>query len=248
MSEYAHTAEAMPRGHVGGPRRQPGGGGALCLAGLCLLGLALTWVVAELVPAAQVRDATALHDFTLFSRPTVDHLANGLLNLLDPAPFLVAGAVLIMVALARRRPRVALAVAAVLGLAPLSAELLKPLLAHPHVSVAGTHINQASWPSGHSTAALALVLCAVLVAPARRRAAVAILGGLFAAAIGASLLILAWHLPSDVLGGYLVAALWAALALAGLRMADRRRESARSRRRSGGPGLRARAVGARIPQ
>ena len=239
MSEYAQTAWAVPRGHVGGPTRRPSGRGALGIAGLCLLGLALTWVVAQLVPAAQVRDATALHDFTLFSRPSVDHLANRLLNLLDPAPFLVAGAVLIVVALARRRPRVALAVAAVLALAPLSAEMLKPLLAHPHASVAGTHINEASWPSGHSTAALALVLCAVLVAPARRRAVVAILGALFAAAVGVALLILAWHLPSDVLGGYLVAGLWASLALAGLRMADRRRGSARSRLRSGPPGLRA---------
>jgi len=35
-------------------------------------------------------------------------------------------------------------------------------------------------------------------------------------------LILAWHMPSDVLGGYLVAALWTALAVAALRAADRR--------------------------
>ena len=41
------------------------------------------------------------------------------------------------------------------------------------------------------------------------------LGALFAAAVGFSLLMLAWHLPSDVLGGYLVATLWAALAVAG---------------------------------
>jgi membrane-associated phospholipid phosphatase len=248
MSEYAQTAELAPRGHVGAPRRRPSAGRALGIAGLCLLGLALTWVVAELVPAAQVRDATALHDFTLFSRPSVDHLASRLLTLLDPAPFLVAGAVLITVALARRRPRVALAVAAVLALAPLSAEMLKPLLAHPHASVAGTHINEASWPSGHSTAALALVLCAVLAAPARSRAVVAMVGALFAAAVGISLLILAWHLPSDVLGGYLVAGLWGSLALAGLRAADRRRGSARVRRRSGPTRLRARAVSARVPQ
>jgi membrane-associated phospholipid phosphatase len=33
---------------------------------------------------------------------------------------------------------------------------------------------------------------------------------------------LAWHMPSDVLGGYLVASLWMALAVAALRGADRR--------------------------
>jgi membrane-associated phospholipid phosphatase len=207
--------------------RGPGAARALCIAGLCLLGLALTWVVAELVPAARVRDAAALRDFTLLSRPHVDTLARGLLNLLDPLPFIVAGVVLIAIAVARARPRVGLAVALVMALAPLTAETLKPLLAHPHAALAAPHISQASWPSGHSTAALALVLCALLVVPARLRSPVAAVGGLFAAAVGASLLILAWHMPSDVLGGYLVATLWAALALAGLRTVDRRWPSAR---------------------
>ena len=45
---------------------------------------------------------------------------------------------------------------------------------------------------------------------------------MFAVAVGCALLILAWHMPSDVLGGYLVAALWTALAVAALRAADRR--------------------------
>ena len=248
MPEHAHTLAAVPTGHIGGPTRRPGAAGALVVAGLCLLGLALTWALAELVPAAQVRDATALHEFTLFSGPPLEQPANALLNLLDPFPFLLAGAILVGVALKRGRPRVALAAAAVLALAPLSAEILKPLLAHPHAAVAHTHISQASWPSGHSAAALALVLCAVLVAPVRLRPPVAILGGLFALAVGASLLILAWHLPSDVIGGYLIAALWAALALAWLRVADRRRANARVRRRSGARRPRAGVVRARVPQ
>jgi membrane-associated phospholipid phosphatase len=105
----------------------------------------------------------------------------------------------------------------VLTLAPLSAQLLKPLLAHPHDVASGVSISSASWPSGHSTAAAALVLCAVLVSPARLRPLVAVLGGLFALAVGCALLILAWHMPSDVLGGYFLAALWVALAVAVLR-------------------------------
>ena len=104
-----------------------------------------------------------------------------------------------------------------MGLAPLTAETLKPLLAHPHLQVGAVHVGAASWPSGHSTAALALVLCAVLVAPARLRPLVAAAGAVFAVAVGGFLLILAWHMPSDVLGGYLVATLWTALAVAALR-------------------------------
>jgi membrane-associated phospholipid phosphatase len=220
--QSAYGATAIPGRRIGGGPAWSGAAGALGVAALCLLALALIWVVAELVPAAQLRDALALHDFTLLSRPHVDAVGEFLLHLLDPSVFVLWGAALVALALARERPRVALAVVTVMGIAPLTSETLKPLLAHPHLRVGSVHIGAASWPSGHSTAALALVLSAVLVAPARLRPLVAALGALFAVAVGGSLLILAWHMPSDVLGGYLVAALWAALAVAALLAADRR--------------------------
>ena len=72
------------------------------------------------------------------------------------------------------------------------------------------------------------MLCAVLVAPARLRPLVASIGALYAVAVGFALLILAWHMPSDVLGGYLMATLWAALAVAALRAAERRWPTARA--------------------
>lgn len=125
-------------------------------------------------------------------------------------------------------------------MAPLTAETLKPLLAHTHALPGGYWVTAASWPSGHATAATALAMCAVLVAPRRLRPTVAALGALFAAAVGFSLLVLAWHLPSDVLGGYLVGALWTALAVAGLRAAkarsDSRRPGSHSAVPAGGPG------------
>jgi membrane-associated phospholipid phosphatase len=222
MPGHAYTAPAISRGSLA--RRVDSGGAAapLLLAGAILAALALLWVLAQLVPALQLRDAIVLNHFTLLSRPRIDGPANFLLHLLDPAQFVLWGVALMAVALARERPRVALAVLAVMGLAPLTAETLKPLLAHPHVQVGYVHIGAASWPSGHATAAVALVLSAVLVAPPRLRGLVAGVGAVFAAAVGCSLLILAWHMPSDVLGGYLVASLWMALAVAALRAADRR--------------------------
>jgi membrane-associated phospholipid phosphatase len=187
-----------------------------------VLGLALVWALAEHVPAVQWRDAVVLHDFTLLSRPRVDGPALFLLHLLNPLQFVLWGVALMAIALARERPRVAVAVLAIMGLAPLTAEVLKPLLAHPHFSVGGVYIGAASWPSGHATAALALVWSAVLVAPERLRPLVAGIGTAFALAVGCCLLILAWHMPSDVLGGYLLASLWTALAVAVLRAVDRR--------------------------
>jgi membrane-associated phospholipid phosphatase len=223
-------AAALPPRHATRKRMEPpGAAGALGLAGLCVLALALVWVFAELVPAVQVKDAVALHDFTLLSRPRVDGVATFLLHLLEPLQFVLWGTALVAVAVARDRPRVALAVVAMMALAPLTAETLKPLLAHPHVSVDGVSVGPASWPSGHATAALALIYSAVLVAPARLRPLVAGIGAVFAAAVGCSLLILAWHMPSDVIGGYLVATLWAALAVAALRAANRRWPTTRER-------------------
>lgn len=224
-------------------------------AGLCVLGLALTWVLADLVPAVHVRDAVALGDFTHLDHPFVEAPAGLLLALLAPVLFVTWSVLLVLVALRRGLPRHALAVALVVVLAPLSAEMLKPLLAHSHDRVGSLHITAASWPSGHSTAITVLVWCAVLVAPPGRRRLVATLGIGLAGAVGLSLLILAWHMPSDVVGGYLLATLWAALALAALRAFERRGPTAGSER-DGRPtdvGLghvrRGRgAVGAGVPQ
>jgi membrane-associated phospholipid phosphatase len=206
---------------------------ALLVAGLCVIGLALTWVLADLVPITHVKDAVALYDFTRLNRPLVEAPANLLLDLLYPPFFAAWGLVLVVVALRRGLPWVALAVSIVLPLAPLSAELLKPLLAHPHDQIGPTYITNASWPSGHATAALALAWCALLVAPPGSRRLVAMVGAAFALAVGVALLVLAWHMPSDVIGGYLLATLWAALALAALRASGRDgsvRESARRTR------------------
>src|SRR4029077_17551671 len=126
MSEHAYTAAAMPRGRRAERPARSGAGGALLLAALIAAAMALTWVVAELVPAAQVRDAVALHDFTLLSGPHIDAAAKFLLHLLDPLLFTIWGVVLVLFALARGRPRVALAVALVMALAPFAAEVLKP--------------------------------------------------------------------------------------------------------------------------
>ncbi|HUB77104.1 MAG TPA: phosphatase PAP2 family protein, partial [Solirubrobacteraceae bacterium] len=222
MSGHAYTAKTM-RPHALAPRVERSGVAiALALAGMCALALAAVWALAALVPSARLKDSVVLYHFTLLSRPRVDGPALFLLHLLSPSLFVLWAVALMALALARERPRVAVAVAAIMGLAPLTSEQLKPLLAHQHAQVGGVVVGAASWPSGHATAAAALVLAAVLVAPARLRKLVSSVGAVFVLAVGCALLILAWHMPSDVLGGYLVAALWAALALAALRALDRR--------------------------
>jgi membrane-associated phospholipid phosphatase len=216
------SARAYPAARSRARPDSPGLAWPLGAAALCAAAMAAVWVLAAHVPATHYRDAVLLHELTLLNGPVVRPIARFLLHLLDPLLFVLWGVALVAFALAQDRLRTAAAVIAVMGFAPLSAELLKPLTAHPHASVGGTVLGAASWPSGHATAVLALVLSAVLVAPRRWRGLVACLGGLYVLGVSASLLILDWHMPSDVIGGLLLATLWMSLALAVLRAAERR--------------------------
>lgn len=200
---------------------ESGSRSAAILAGACAAGMAATWALAELVPAIRFKDAVVLSDAGRFDGPTAQSLAQALLSLLAPQLYVVWASALVLVALCRGRRGLALALVLVLALAPLSAELLKPLLAHPHDWVGARHLDAASWPSGHTTAATVLSLCAVLVAPAGLRRVVAVAAGAFAVAVGAALVLLARHMPSDVVGGYLLATLWVAAAVAALRWVGR---------------------------
>jgi len=194
---------------------------ALWCAGLCILGLAATWGIAAHLPAARLRDAAALRGFIGLDHPIVTALANDVLSLVSPMSATVFALVAMAVAVRRGRSRLAVAIPVVLGGAVGSAELLKPLLAVPHDYIDATHqLSAASWPSGHSTAVMSMTLCALLVAPSRWRPAVAAIGGVFTVAVGFSLLTLAWHMPSDVIGGYLMAGVWVSAAVAVLSRAE----------------------------
>jgi membrane-associated phospholipid phosphatase len=101
----------------------------------------------------------------------------------------------------------------VLAGANATTQYLKPALA---ISRPSTDVDAASWPSGHSTAAMALALCLIYAAPALARIPAALVGVLTAFAVGGSVVILGWHFPSDAIGGYLVAGCFMCIALAGL--------------------------------
>ena len=231
-------AYAAPAARAGSPRGEhrtgapPSPSAPLMVAAGCAVALALVWCLAELVPAVHTRDAIVLGHFAQLSGPHVNHPLRTLLHLLDPSLYVLWGVALVALALARGRPRVGLAIAVVLAVAPLSAEVLKPLLSHGDAGYRGTRLGVSSWPSGHATAALTLALCAVLAVPPRWRVPTAVVGILFAGVVGAGLLILVKHMPSDVVGGYLLATMWVALAVAALRAAERRRPV----RRASAPG------------
>jgi membrane-associated phospholipid phosphatase len=189
----------------------------------CLVALAALAALERGVDAVRVRDAAVLHGFVALDRPRVHDLVVAVVHTGDPGPYAFAGLVLVVVALLRRRPWRAAAVPVLLMATGATTQVLKHAFAAPRPDTPwlGDRIGDASWPSGHATAAMTLALCAVLVAPRALRAVTALAAGTFAVAVGYGVLVLHWHYPSDVLGGFLVAALWASLAVAGLRVVER---------------------------
>lgn len=182
----------------------------------CLAGLALTGLIALLLPLAHARDSVTLHGFVGLNHPEVTPLIDRVAHLADPLPYGLIGLALAAVALMRGRVRLALAIPVVLVAAGATTTLLKPLLATPRYDEwLGTgQIAAASWPSGHASASMTLGLLAVLAMPPRLRPTAAAAGGAFAICVSYAILALGWHFPSDVVGGFLNAGMWVLLAVA----------------------------------
>jgi membrane-associated phospholipid phosphatase len=195
-------------------------------AGAGVLLLFLTWLLAFHVGVFKSADQSIFSGFyDLHDHGVIPRVAQHVADLCDPKPFFFLAAIPVAVALLRRRWRLAVTVAVILLGASCTTELLKPLLAAPRPSALFGGVDPVggvSWPSGHATAAMSLALTCVLAAPPRVRPTVAALGAAFAVAVSYSFLALGWHYPSDVFGGFLVAATWTLLGVGALLMSDAR--------------------------
>lgn len=196
----------------------------LRLAGGCWVAFVALLLVAYFVPFARWADGWAVEGFINLQRPWLNDIASFVAKLANPGPYALWTVALVAVALYRRRPRHALAVVALIGGANLATQVLKVLLAHPrhHDFLGATQLAAKAFPSGHATASMALAFAAVLVAPVTWRPAVAVAGGVFTLGVSESIMLLAWHFPSDIAGGYVVATSSALITLAGLRAAEAR--------------------------
>jgi membrane-associated phospholipid phosphatase len=199
--------------------------------------LIATWFCAFHIGFVERADRSILDGFTGLHRPELNSITRFITRLCDPHPYVFLAAIPVVAAILRRRPRVAVTVGLIMLGANMTTQLLKPLLAAPrwalsghfvtphlaHHSVQAVSLYPASWPSGHATAAMSLALCAVIAAPARLRPTVGAAMAAFTLAVCYSFLELAWHFPSDVLGGFLVATIWTLLGVAGLWWLEARR-------------------------
>jgi undecaprenyl-diphosphatase len=121
--------------------------------------------------------------------------------------FLTAGDVVVPIALAafvawllrRGRGRDAVFLVAAVGTAVVATIVLKRIVARPSIEA---HQLESSFPSGHSTTALAIALSLALLLP-RRKTVLA--GAVYVALVAVAAVALRYHYPSDVAAGWCVA-------------------------------------------
>jgi membrane-associated phospholipid phosphatase len=192
--------------------------------------LALLWCAAfhlGFVERADRRVFLSFYNLTYpYYRSHVHDTATLFVSLCDPSHYVFLVVLPVAVALARRRGLDACAALVLIVGAGATTLVLKHLV--PQAKVASfpdlaSVVPYPRFPSGHSTAAMALVLALTFVTPARLRPVVAGVGAVFAAAVGYSLLTIGSHFPSDLFGGFLVAAIWSLLTTSMLRELERRR-------------------------
>ena len=195
----------------------------LVAAGVCGALFLLLLVAAYGSDAARQADATSLLGFVAVE-PNGGSVPDYLGHLGDPVSVVVLAGFLALVATLRGRPRVAAVIVLLVGITSVSSQLLKVVLAYPRYEgrIGGAHVAPEAFPSGHSTAAMAVALCLVIAAPARLRPLAAFVGAGFALAVAFSVIALGWHFPSDAVGGFLLACGWAFVLLAGLAALDER--------------------------
>ncbi|MGA8744681.1 MAG: phosphatase PAP2 family protein [Solirubrobacterales bacterium] len=188
-----------------------------CLACIGAL-IVLTGLAYEVGPFGRL-DARVLNHLDSYRETSLGSVAEVFVGLADPLPQIAMIVLVCALALCLRRPRQAIAAAVLVGGANLTTQALKQLLAHHRYEpiLGWGQIGPTAFPSGHSTAAMAIALALVLVVPRPYKPAAALIGGAFALAVGFSVVILHHHYPSDVAGGWLVAGGWGFAVVAGLR-------------------------------
>ncbi len=193
--------------------RAPIAAAAACAAGFG----AVMFLVYGTFRAADL-DARLFENLGRLATPARTPVLEGIAHSANLPPLLLFLAVLTVFALRWGRRAHLIAALAVVAGAAVTTQLLKIVLAHPRVQPALGHgIGPVSFPSGHATAAMSMAIALVLVVPRSHRWAAVIIGALYAIAISVTVIILAWHYPSDVLAGTLVATGFGFLAVAALR-------------------------------
>jgi len=189
-------------------RRPPASNAALFLFGalLCAAAVALTYWGFVRTTTGQLADESAWREAEV-AMPGTKLQVLEFLDSLSLLSVFIAGAVVLVMTIRRRRLAPAVIALATFAAANISSQLLKRLFFdRPDRGVITLDFN--SLPSGHTTLAASAAAVVFLLASPRWRPAVALAGGSYAVLAGASTFVNLWHRPADVVAAFLVVGTW----------------------------------------
>jgi membrane-associated phospholipid phosphatase len=176
------------------------------------LAVAMLYVLAVRTHWGQRLDATALEGRHVVHARAI-RVARDLHRSISIASVVLLGGAITLVAVVRGRTRLAVGTGVILAGSLATTETLKHVLGRPALGVESPLRAIPSFPSGHTTIAMALAIGAMLVAPRRRRPVVALVGAAFASIVGCEVVVTASHRPSDAIGSAFVVMAWTAAVL-----------------------------------
>lgn len=191
----------------------------------CALGAVGVYLAAVHTAVGQRIDTHLRGGILRDENPVAYAATSDLLDTISVWSLALMGAAVMGIALARRRPHLAVGVGVLVLAANVTTQILKRYLPRPDL-VPEQWPEPGSYPSGHVTVAMSLAMALILVAPASLRLMAAVIGSVYALGVGVAVIALDWHRPSDVLGAYLVVTAWTGLVAAALILRPDRTEEA----------------------
>ncbi len=175
----------------------------------CVLATVLLFVVSVRTgPGQQVEEAVVRGAVQVVARS--DASLTGRISAVNVVTVGLGAALAVVVALVRRRPRLAAVVGAVALGSLVSVQVLKRVvLERPPLVPTDYAQGTNSFPSGHTSVGMVLAVVLLMVLPLRARPWTWVVVGLFGATFGVSTVLAAYHRPSDVLAAHLVVLAWA---------------------------------------
>jgi membrane-associated phospholipid phosphatase len=184
------------------------------VAALLAGGVAATFVISFATDTGRRADAKVFERVGTHDAPDLRRLGRRIggdrLNLAAAVGLIAAGTALTLLWLVGLTRLSGWVIALMVAGALVTTEGLKDFLADEGHELAPLRVP-GTFPSGHATLALGIVLAVVMSIPQRHRAIATLGGSILAIVFGLLIVVGNLHPPSDVIGGYLVAAAWAAL-------------------------------------
>lgn len=172
-----------------------------------LLLFLLLAIVGLFTKPGQAADQLVL-DVAMRGQDSIEWLTKTLTQSVSMVTVAVVAAIAMLIAAFRQRFALAARAGVMVLGANLMTQVLKSfLISRPYYGIGFDLPN--SFPSGHTTVLMSLALALVVVSPQRIRTAVATIASSVVSLALIVIIVSGWHRPSDIIGGILMAFMWA---------------------------------------